>query len=231
MRRKKDADEIELLKRSMRAGEAGMAAGLRQIRPGMTEFEAFLLVQRAAVAAVGEPALVYGDFVSGPRCEQVGGPPTDRRIGAGDLVILDFSTVVWQYRADFANTFVCGARPTAKQQELYGACLEALAAGERALKPNTPGRDVYQAVRKSFAARGLEGNHPGHAGHGLGLSHPEAPFIVAESTDTIETGDVVTLEPGQYIPGVAGMRFERNYLITENGYEVLSHHELRLEQP
>ena len=229
MRRQKDADELAVLRLSMKAGEAGMAAGLRDVRPGMTEFDVFHLVQRAAQDAIGMQALVYGDFVTGPRCEHVGGPPTNRVINAGDLVLLDFSTVVWNYRADFANTFVCGGKSTARQTELYQACLEALQRGEKLLRAGVSARAVDQAVRSCLASAGLGQHHTGHIGHGIGLGHPEAPFIVPESSDTLLAGDVVTLEPGIYIPGVAGMRYERNYLITDDGYELLSHHELVIQ--
>jgi Xaa-Pro aminopeptidase len=61
------------------------------------------------------------------------------------------------------------------------------------------------------------------------LGHPEAPFIVPKSSETLLAGDVVTLEPGIYMPGVAGMRYERNYLIADIGFELLSHHGLALE--
>ena len=67
-----------------------------------------------------------------------------------------------------------------------------------------------------------------HAGHGLGLSHPEAPFFVHKATETLLTGDVVTLEPGLYVPGVGGIRIEHNYLIAANGFEKLSHHVISL---
>lgn len=229
LRRQKDADEIDVLKLSMRAGEAGMAAGLREIRPGMMEFDAFHIVSRAAQEAIGMQTLVYGDFVTGPRCEQVGGPPTNRVIQAGDLVLLDFSTVVWNYRADFANTFVCGGEPTVRQIELYQACLEAMREGEKTLRAGVKASQVNQAVRAHLFNAGLGQQLGGHMGHGIGLGHPEAPFIVPKSSDTLMAGDVVTLEPGVYIPGVAGMRYERNYLITENGHELLSHHDLVLE--
>ena len=69
-----------------------------------------------------------------------------------------------------------------------------------------------------------------HSGHGLGLGHPEPPYFVPESDDTLEVGDVVALEPGLYIEGVGGMRFERNYLITADGFETLSRHEIRIAQ-
>ena len=61
-----------------------------------------------------------------------------------------------------------------------------------------------------------------HAGHGLGLEHPEPPILVSESTDELRVGDVVTLEPGCYREGVGGVRVENNYLITEDGYEQLN---------
>ena len=64
--------------------------------------------------------------------------------------------------------------------------------------------------------------------HGLGLTHPEAPFIVRHATESLLAGDVVTLEPGLYIPGVGGIRIEHNYLVTPAGYERLSHHEITL---
>jgi Xaa-Pro aminopeptidase len=229
LRRRKDPDELDLLRVSMRAAEAGMAAGLGGIHPGMTEMDAFLLVQRAAIEAVGAPVIVYGDFVSGPRCEQIGGPASDRRIDRGDLVLLDFSPVVYHYRVDIANTIVCGVKPEGWLVELWQACLAAMAAGEKQLRPGASGREVDRAVRGHFESLGLARNFPSHSGHGLGLGHPEAPFLVPESSDTLLTGDVVTLEPGQYLPGLAGMRFEHNYLITDTGFERLSNQALTLE--
>ena len=77
LRRAKDPDELALIRRSVRAGEAAHAAALARIEPGMTELDAYLLVQAAAIRELGEPVLVYGDFASGPRCEtERGGPPT-----------------------------------------------------------------------------------------------------------------------------------------------------------
>ena len=69
---------------------------------------------------------------------------------------------------------------------------------------------------------------PHHAGHGLGLGHPEPPILVPESDDVLLPGDVVTLEPGSYIDGVGGVRVEHNYVITADGCRRLSNHQLRL---
>jgi Xaa-Pro dipeptidase len=230
LRRAKDPDELALIRRSVAAGEAGHAAALEGIEPGMTELEAYSLVVGAATAAAGEQVPVYGDFVSGPRCEtERGGPPSSRVIERGDLFLLDYSVVVGGYRGDFTNTFAVGRHPTPAQRGLFDACLEALAAGESTLRPGTSGRAVDRALKAALAARGLDHAFPTHSGHGLGLSHPEPPYLVAESDETLAAGDVVALEPGLYIPGVGGMRFEHNYLITPGGFERLTHHRLTLE--
>jgi Xaa-Pro aminopeptidase len=231
LRRKKDADEIALLRRSMHAGEAGLAAAHKKVRPGMTELDVYVIVQHAAMTALGEQVIVYGDFASGPRCERdKGGPPTSRRIETGDLVLIDFSVVVAGYRGDFTNTFAVGGGPTSRQRELFEACVGALRAGEASLKPGTRGRDVDAAVRGHFASLGLDQYFPTHSGHGLGLGHPEPPYFVRESSDTLEVGDVVALEPGLYVDGVGGMRYERNYLVTPDGAESLSNHQISIDQ-
>ncbi|MGO9921045.1 MAG: M24 family metallopeptidase [Isosphaeraceae bacterium] len=231
LRRSKDPDEIEVLRQSMRSGEAAQAAALREVRPGMTELDAYLIVQAAAARALGFPAIVYGDFASGPRCAiEQGGPPTLRKIERGDLLMLDFSVVVDGYRADFTNTFAVGGGPTARQQELFDACIGALRAGEARLRPGAPAREVDAAVRGHFASLKLDYAFTSHSGHGLGLGHPEPPYFVPESDETLVAGDVVALEPGLYIEGVGGMRYERNYRITPDAFESLSNHELRIRQ-
>jgi Xaa-Pro aminopeptidase len=231
LRRAKHPDEIDLLRRSMRAGEAGLAAALEKVRPGMTELDVYLIVQNAAMTELGEQVIVYGDFASGPRCaSEKGGPPTSRKIESGDLLLLDFSVIVSGYRGDFTNTFAVGGGPTPGQRELFDACVGALRAGEAALKLGTAARDVDAAVRGHFASLGLDTFFPTHSGHGLGLGHPEPPYLVSESGDTLQAGDVVALEPGLYVEGTGGMRYERNYLITADGSETLSNHEIRIAQ-
>ena len=92
----------------------------------------------------------------------------------------------------------------------------------------TPARVIYAAVQKPFRdARRVE-LFPHHAGHGIGLWHPEAPYFVPESTDILQVGDVVTLEPGAYAKAIGGMRIERNYLITPSGFDLLSGHDIAL---
>jgi Xaa-Pro aminopeptidase len=229
MERQKGADEIEVMRRSVASGEAGFAAAVEQIRPGMTEIQAYTLIQRASVEAAGHAVLVYGDFVSGERSLSHGGPASQRVIRAGDLFLLDFSVVVHGYRADFANTFVvAGGRPSARQEQLAEYCLEAMRIGESLLAPGSDCQEIDAAVREVFATRQVDQHFTHHTGHGLGLGHPDPPYLTPESSDALVAGDIVTLEPGLYVDGVGGMRFEHNYLITEDGFETLTHHALGL---
>ncbi len=229
LRRTKDPDELAIIRESARGGEAAHAAALAQVEPGMTELDVYLIVVAAATRELGKQVLVYGDFVSGPRCAaERGGPPSSRVIEPGDLLMLDFSVVVHGYRADFTNTLVVGGEPTTRQNELCQLCLSALEAAESTLRPGVEAKQIDATIRRHFGAHGVEAYFLSHSGHGLGLGHPEPPFLVPEGTEVLCPGDVIALEPGLFVPGVAGMRFERNYLITQSGHENLTRHRLGL---
>jgi Xaa-Pro aminopeptidase len=224
MRRRKDADEIDLLRRCMRATEAGHAWARAHVQPGMTELDVYAGINTACLQTAGQAVIVYGDFAVSPGPERRGGPPTRGVLQAGDMLILDFSVVIGGYRSDFTNTLVVDRQPTAEQERLCDLCQQAMAAGEASLRAGAECLAVYQAVHGVFAGAGMADYFPHHAGHGLGLSHPEAPFFVRHANETLVAGDVVTLEPGLYVPAVGGLRIEHNYLITASGYERLSQH-------
>jgi Xaa-Pro dipeptidase len=228
MRRRKDADEVELLRRCMRAGEAGHAWARANVREGMTELDVYCGINTACIRDAGHAVIVYGDFAVSPGPQRRGGPPTDHVLEAGDMLILDFSVVIDGYRSDFTNTLVVGRDPTADQRRLYDLCVQAMAAGEKELIAGGACRTVYDAVRDVFDRAGVARHFPHHAGHGLGLTHPEAPYFVREADETLLAGDVVTLEPGLYIDGIGGIRIEHNYLVTQRGSERLSNHAIAL---
>lgn len=230
LRRVKHQDEIELLKQCMAAGEAGQARLLEVVREGVSEMEVYVEVHKAANLAAGRPAIVYGDFRACFADEpKNGGLPVNggRRLQRGDLYILDYSVVLDGYRSDFTNTVSVG-EPSAEVQELFALCQAGMKAGEQVIRAGVSAADVYKAVASPYVAAGRQDVFTHHAGHGIGLAHPEPPILVPQSTDTLEAGNVITIEPGAYVKGVGGMRIERNYLVTADGFEILSHHDIRL---
>jgi Xaa-Pro aminopeptidase len=226
MRRRKDPDEVALLRACMRATEAGHAWARGNVRPGVRELAVYAGVSWTAYRALGHWAVVYGDFTATSGTKR-GGPPTQHSLKQGETFILDYSVIVQGYRSDFTNTLVVGGEPTAEQTRLFDLCVKAMAAGEGELKSGAACQTVYDAIRGVFAAAGVAEYFTTHAGHGLGVSHPEPPYIVRHSTESLVAGDVVTLEPGLYV-GDNGIRIEHNYLITDTGYERLSNHVISL---
>ena len=228
MRRRKGADELALLRRCMTVTEAGQAWARTNVKPGMTELDVYAGILAECTKAAGHPVIVYGDFAVSPGSAKRGGMATNRVIRAGETLILDYSVVIGGYRSDFTNTLVVGAEPTADQRKIFDLSVQAMAAGEAELKAGAICQTVYDAVRAVLERAGVAESFPHHAGHGLGLSHPEAPFFVRHSEGALVEGDVVTLEPGLYIDGIGGVRIEHNYAITATGYERLSNHTIAL---
>jgi Xaa-Pro aminopeptidase len=101
--------------------------------------------------------------------------------------------------------------------------------GESVLRAGVKASDVHAAVFKPYADAGRPELFTHHAGHGIGLAHPEPPILVPDSTDVLQAGDVITLEPGAYQEGIGGMRIEHNYLITATGYERMTNHMIALD--
>jgi len=227
LRRQKLPDEVALLRRCMEATDAGHAAAFEMLRPGVTELDVYFAIRQAAEQQAGCACIVYGDFRATNATQfKAGGLPTSYRLQDGDLFIADYSVILNGYRSDFTNTMAVGT-PTSDQVRQFEACRDAMLAAEATLNAGTAASAVYDAASNILVQRGFPAlSH--HCGHGLGLEHPEPPILVAQSDDSLLAGDVVTIEPGLYVEGVGGMRFEHNYLVTSDGFERLSHHHIGL---
>ncbi len=227
LRRRKEPDEVALIEECARACAAGHARALEVTAPGVSELDVYREIQSAATAQAARPAVIYGDFraVDGETPKR-GGLPTNKVLEEGELLIVDQSVGLDGYRCDFTNTIAVG-EPSDAQEELMQLCRTAMQAGEQELQPGSAAADVYRAVSSALESAG----HPPlvhHAGHGIGLGHPEPPILVPESEDELIEGDVVTLEPGLYVEGIGGVRIEHNYAIAADGFRRLSNHEIRL---
>jgi Xaa-Pro dipeptidase len=219
LRRRKDADEIALLRRAIAASGAMAARARELVRPGVSELEVFSQLQAAAVEACDEMLTATGnDYACGVR----GGPPRDRACIAGELFILDLGPAYRGYFADISRTLAVDGRPTDEQLAACDRVCAALAIVERRGRPGVSCREIYAEVREWLSGAAV-GSWSSHLGHGIGLSVHETPRLNPHWDDVLEEGDVIAVEPALYDPRLAcGMRIENDYLVTGTGLELLS---------
>ena len=225
MRRRKDPDELALIRRALAASGEMYRVAREMIRPGVNELDVFSSLQTAAIASCGEMLTGTGnDYACGLR----GGPPRQRGCQKGDLYILDVGPAYRGYFADTARTIAVDARPTDAQLAAWEHVCKALSLVERIAKPSMACRDIYEQVRQWLATSPV-GSWSSHLGHGIGLFVHEGPHLNPNWNDTLEIGDVIAVEPALYDPSLScGMRIENDYLVTETGLELLSPFPLEL---
>ena len=219
MRRRKDADELALIRRAITATGDMYRVAREMIAPGVSELEVFSALQAAAVASCGEMLTGTGnDYACGVR----GGPPRERACAAGELYILDLGPAYRGYFSDNARTIAVDGRPTDAQLAAWRHVCGAMELVERIAKPGVRCRDIYEQVRLWLAAAPI-GSWSSHLGHGIGLFVHEAPRLNPNWDDVLEEGDVIAVEPALYGPELGcGMRIENDYRVTADGLELLS---------
>ena len=149
------------------------------------------------------------------------GSCSDRTIREGDLVVVDLGATYNFYRSDMTRTFTAG-KPTEKQKKIYETVKLAHQKAFEAIKPNIPAKEVDAAARQVIEAAGYGEFFVHNLGHGVGLEIHEAPTLSPDSKDTLAVGNVVTDEPGIYLPGYGGVRIEDTVLVTRDGAEKLT---------
>jgi Xaa-Pro dipeptidase len=156
--------------------------------------------------------------------------PSDKLIRNGDLVFVDIGAMWSGYFGDLGRTVVCGT-PSRRQQEVYTAVHDALAAGTAALRAGNTNDDVARAVREAAAARGLgvENFISLFIGHGVGIGANEPPYVGEDlrgaETVVLEEGMTFALEPLIWVPGIrggGGVRLEDTVLVGPDGGRPLS---------
>lgn len=228
LRRRKDPDELALLRRAIAATGEMYRVAREIIRPGIDELEVFSALQAAAVRSCGEMLTGTGnDYASGVR----GGPPRPRACRAGELYILDLGPACRGYWADNARTIAVDGRPTELQQAAWRHVCGAFDIVERMARPGVRCRDIYQAVHDWLATAPV-GSWSSHLGHGIGLFVHEPPHLNPHWDDTLVEGEVIAVEPALYGDGLeCGLRLENDYLVTSSGLELLTPFPLELGRP
>lgn len=220
LRRTKDADEVASLREAVRIGDEAFSWVLDRLVPGASERQIALDLEMRMRLNGAEGTSFPPIVGSGPLSAHIHHSPSDRTLEKGDLVLLDFGCKVDGYCSDLTRTVVMG--PASEQQlEIYDLVLAAHEAGFAAVQPGARGAEV-DGVARSVIDDGGHAQHFGHGlGHGVGLDIHEAPRLHRISDDTLAVGDVVTVEPGVYIPDSGGVRIEDCVLVTEAGADVL----------
>ena len=158
---------------------------------------------------------------SGPNSARPHARPTDRKVEAGEAVVIDAGALVDGYCADCTRTFATGPLPD-ELKSAYSTTLEAQLAGVEAARGGMSGIDADAAARDTIEAAGLGGKFGHGLGHGVGLEVHEAPRLSRESSDTLAAGNVVTVEPGIYLEGLGGIRIEDLVIVTDGDPEILT---------
>ncbi len=147
--------------------------------------------------------------------------PGERRIEKGELVVFDMGALLDGYCSDCTRTFATG-EVSADAREVYELVRRAQAAALEAIGPGKSARELDAVARSQIEAAG-HGEHFGHGlGHGVGLEVHEAPRLSSRSEETLHASEVVTVEPGVYVPGSYGVRIEDLVVSTEDGHRNLS---------
>ncbi|MCH5374766.1 MAG: Xaa-Pro peptidase family protein [Planctomycetes bacterium] len=225
LRRRKDPDELAMIRRAVDCTEAMYQTAREIIEPGISELEVFNQLRAAAVRVAGEPLTAIGNDY---QCGSPGGPPRERVAQDGELYILDLGPCYRGYYADNCRTIAVNRNPTDEQQHAWEAIVKVLEMVEQTVRPGVSCRAVYETA-KQMLDEYAEGAFSHHLGHGFGLFPHEAPHLNPNWDDIFEVGDCFTAEPGLYTNELrAGIRLEQNYRVTADGVDRLTNFALEL---
>lgn len=216
----KSPEEIHCLKAACEIASRAFEQILKEIRVGVTEKE---LAAKLSLFMVMEGADTqpYGNIlISGARTSLLHGIPSEKAVEYGDLVLMDYGCQYHGYLSDMTRTVVVG-RATNRQREVYALEQKMVQAVEDFLKDGVSAADAYYESAKVIEGTEYFPYHYTGIGHGVGMFVHEVPFMGPKSGDMVRENNVMTVEPGIYIPGWGGIRIEDQGLIRKDGFENL----------
>ncbi len=217
----KDPGELEKIREAARLGSRVFEKILPRVRPGVRETDLAAEIE-FQMRKLGAERPAFDTIVAcGARSALPHARPTDKRLKKNELVVLDLGAILRHYCCDLTRTVYLG-RPPARIQSWYAAVRDAQAAAIESLKAGTTGGAADQAARRVLARARLGRYFVHSTGHGLGLEVHEEPRLARGSKQELETGQVVTVEPGVYIAGVGGIRIEDDVIIGRGGSETIT---------
>jgi Xaa-Pro aminopeptidase len=221
LRAVKEPGEVARIRAACTIADDALTEVLPTLHDGPTERE-FALALEWAMRSRGALRTSFETIVAaGPNGSKPHSRPTDRTIGAGELIVIDFGCVVDGYCSDMTRTVSVGD-PGVEAQRVWDVVAESQRAGRAAVRAGVSCAAVDRASREVIEGAGWGEAFAHGTGHGVGLEIHEAPRVSATADATLETGHVVTVEPGVYLPGVGGVRIEDTVVVTPDGAEALT---------
>jgi Xaa-Pro aminopeptidase len=220
LRAVKDADEIAALREAGRGADAASAGIVASRFAGRTEREVAAELARL-LREHGHERVDFTIVGSGENAASPHHDPTDRTIGEGDVVVMDFGGIAGGYASDITRTVVVG-EPTTEQREVYEVVRAAQQRAFESIRPGALAQDVDRAARAVIADAGYGERFIHRTGHGIGLEVHEPPYIVEGDETVLEPGMTFSDEPGIYLPGRFGVRIEDQVVVTPDGAERLN---------
>ncbi len=207
LRRVKDKYEIEKIRQAEALGDAAFSYFLENFEGGMTERDVALMLE-FYMRSHGASRTSFETIVaSGMRSSMPHGVATDKVIGIGELVTLDFGCVLDGYCSDMTRTVLIG-KCSERQREVYEIVLAAQKAAIATIEPGKKCSEIDGVARKIIADSGYGSNFGHSLGHSVGIEIHERPVFAPKTDEIIEVGNVITVEPGIYIEGWGGVRIE-----------------------
>jgi Xaa-Pro aminopeptidase len=220
LRRVKDAGELAAIAAASKLADEIWAWSLERGLIGRTEREVAAAAE-ARIRELGAEPSFPTIVAAGPNGALPHAEPGEREIGKGELVVFDMGAKLDGYCSDGTRTFATG-EPGEEARAVYEVVREAQAAALDAVRAGAGGEAVDDVARRIIEAAG-HGERFGHGlGHGVGMEVHEAPRLSHRSDDVLEAGEVVTVEPGIYLPGELGVRIEDLVVVGEDGHRNLS---------
>jgi Xaa-Pro aminopeptidase len=221
LRTRKEPSELAAMRRAAILAGDVLAGAIKLLKPGVTENEiaAEIEYQMRMGGASGrafETIVAFGERSALPHAR-----PTERRLKKNEFVVLDLGVILAHYCSDITRTVYVGRAP-ARAKQWYKAVLEAQGAAISAVKAGARTGDVDAAARQVLASYKLDRYFTHSTGHGLGLEVHEDPRVARGQTTRLESGYVVTIEPGVYVAGVGGIRIEDDVAVHPDKTEVLT---------
>ena len=222
LRAVKREDELELMRKAAKIGDDAFAALLPQLKVGMTENDARIILESEMLKRGSEEPSFATIVASGNRSSMPHGVASDKIIDAGDFITFDFGAVYKGFHSDMTRTVVMG--PSSEQQKnLYSIVLEAQKRGVAAVRAGITGKELDAVCRDYIRERGYTKEFNHGTGHGVGLEIHEEPVANAKSDTVFSENMIITVEPGIYLSGEIGLRIEDSVIVKADGCELLTH--------